>query len=1019
MEKLTRFSVNNPITILMMVFAIVLLGLISLNRLGVDLFPDLNNPKLFVTIQAGERPPEELEKQFTQQIESLAIRQKGVTRVFSISRAGTAQITVEYGWNTDMDEAFLDLQKALSTYNQNSELDELTISQHDPNATPIVTLALSHPQMTNMNDLRQLAENYLRNEIIRLEGIAQVDLLGQEEQQVIIETDRYRLQAHNLTAEQIANRLRESNQNVSGGSIIEMGMEYIIKGMGEFRSLQDIRNLILLRSNPNTHSGTQTVPVYLRDVADVRFENKEPENIVHVNQKRCMALAIYKETRYNTVKAAQELHKALDEIRKSIPGYHLEIIQDQSQFIKSSIDEVKNTALVGIVLAVLVLYIFLRQARVTLVISVAIPISIIATFNLMYFNGLTLNIMTLGGLALGAGMLVDNAIVVMENIYRQLEEGSSLRDAAIQGTAQVGGAITASTLTTIVVFLPIVYLHGAAGELFKDQAWTVAFSLLSSLFVAILVMPMLTLALLKRKSTRAAKSLQIKSYDKALGKLLAQKSIVIFGSVLLVTATLAIIPHMGSEFIPKSNVNTFSIDLKLPEGTTLERTNETVKTIEAMIHNLLGNDIETIYSRVGKATTSLESDQSIKGDNSATIRLILNPRHQQKSMAMIDHLGRLLKDIPNLEAEFIQDQSALQSTLGTEAAPVVVQLYGKDLEILQTWTDSIRLAMQSLPVLYNVQTNFEQGWPQVNVEFDRKRIGLFGLSVSAVGDQVQEQLLGRETGQWDNKGELEDITIQLPRPSLNELNDMIIRQGEQEYRLYELADISLDQAPREIHRDNQNRMGQITAHLSSDSPIDKVVQRIKARLGTLDFPAGFTLEITGEEQKRRQAFDSLKFALILSIILVYMVMAAQFESLIHPFTILLTIPLAGVGAIWIFVLIGMPLNIMAIIGIIMLAGIAVNDSIILVDAINQLRRQGTERRQAVLTAAQRRIRPIIMTSLTTILALLPLTLGFGQGAALRGPMALAVIGGLVTSTLLTLVVIPCVYLVLDRFSKIA
>jgi HAE1 family hydrophobic/amphiphilic exporter-1 len=327
--------------------------------------------------------------------------------------------------------------------------------------------------------------------------------------------------------------------------------------------------------------------------------------------------------------------------------------------------------------------------------------------------------------------------------------------------------------------------------------------------------------------------------------------------------------------------------------------------------------------------------------------------------------------------------------------------------------------MQSLSELYNVQTNFEQGWPQVKVEFDRKRIGLFGLSVSAIGDQVQEQLLGRESGQWDNKGELEDITLQLPRPGLNELNDMIIKQGDQEYRLYELADISLDQAPREIHRDNQNRMGQITAHLRNDIPIDRVVQQISAKLDPIELPAGYSFEITGEEQKRRQAFDSLKFALILSIILVYMVMAAQFESLIHPFTILLTIPLAGVGAIWIFVLLGKPLNIMAIIGIIMLAGIAVNDSIILVDAINQLRRQGMERRQAVLAAAKRRIRPIIMTSLTTILALLPLTLGFGQGAALRGPMALAVIGGLVTSTLLTLVVIPCVYLVLDRFSKIA
>ncbi len=1027
MKKLTQFSVNYPVTILMLVLAVLLLGYISFSKLGIDLFPDLNNPRIFVELKVGERPPEEIEKQFIESIESLAIRQKKVINVSSITRVGSAQITVEYSWNADMDEAFLDLQKTLTSFNQNTEIDELTITQHDPNAAPVMLLGLSHSQIEDMDELRRIAENYLRNELIRLEGIAEVELLGQEQKEVVIETNNYLLEAYNISPSSIATRIRNYNRNASGGSIVEMGRKYIIKGVGEFQSIEDIGNVIVAYEQPQeigttaqTSSAMERVPVYLKDVAKITFQNKDPENIVRINQKRCMALAIYKETKFNTVKASEDLLTALDDLRKALPGYDLTVIQNQGKFITTAIDEVKQSALIGIILAVLILYVFLRRVGVTAIISIAIPISIVATFNLMYFKGLTLNIMTLGGLALGAGMLVDNAIVVMENIFRNLESGMSLKEASVQGTAQVSGAITSSTLTTIIVFLPIVFLHGAAGELFKDQAWTVAFSLLSSLVVAVLVIPMLSNRFLQTTpGNKRYQSIQFSGYGEFLSKVLDRKWLVILASLVAIAVAVLLIPIVGSEFIPKTDSTEFSIDITLPEGTELRRTEATVANIEALIREAGGTDIETIYSKIGPSATITGDQSSIfEDENTAIMKIILKANTAVASDKIINRIAAILDDIPDLETKFVQEQTALQTTLGTETAPIVVEVKGEDLEIIQILADQVKQQLQTMPELFNFESSFDEGRPEVNVVLDRVKAGIYNVSIENISSQLQDQLMGRNAGEWETEGELQDITIKLPYLSVGQLEDITIESGSQKIRLSELADIRMSTAPKEINRNNQVRVGKVTAHINSDKPFDHIVKAIETRVNKIDFPPEYQYQITGEEQLRKEAFQNLKFALILSIILVYMVLASQFESLVHPFTILFTIPLAGVGAIFAFFIFGKALNIMAYIGIIMLAGIAVNDSIIFVDAINQLRREGAPLRAAIIEAGQRRIRPIIMTSLTTILALLPLTLGFGEGAALRSPMALAVIGGLITSTILTLIVIPCVYLVLDQLRKV-
>ncbi|MCW3806227.1 efflux RND transporter permease subunit [Plebeiibacterium marinum] len=1024
MKKLAQFSVSYRVTVAMIILGIVLLGFISFSRLGTDLFPDLNNPRIVVEIESGERPPEEMEKQFVENIEGTVIRQSGVLNVSSTSKVGTAQINVEYAWDQDMDEAFLDLQKALTQYSQNEDIEDLTIYRNDPNASPIMLAAVSNPNISDMDELRKVAQNYIRNALIRIDGIADVRLSGDETKEITIETDPYMLESHSITSSSIVSKIQNYNRNVSGGSIEELGQKYIIKGVSIYKSPEDLGKLVVGTTLQRDEEGHEfEVPLLLKDVAKVSYKNQEPDNIVRLNGKRCIGLSIYKETKFNTVSAIEALNEGFDKVRKGLPGYNITVIKNQGKFIEDAISEVEDSALIGIFFAVVVLFLFLRRLGTTLVVSAAIPISIVATFNLMYFNGLTLNIMTLGGLALGAGMLVDNAIIVVENIFSLLERGKSLKEAAVEGTAKVSGALVASTLTTIVVFLPIVYLHGASGELFKDQAWTVAFSLLSSLFVALLIIPILSTIFLKTQKVSKSEVVKVQGYaypkySRFLDEVLNKRYLVIFIAILLVAASYFSLPFVGSEFMPSAETKEFSIEVTLPSGVGIERTASTMEMMEEMISETLKGHLAHIYTHAGPQTNTQGSDQSVfEGENTGFIKVTLNDSTLYSTSDFIPVLSELFSGIDDMELEFLQDETALQEILGSDAAPIMVEIIGDDLEELDKLSDQVYARLMADEELYNVKSSFEDGVPEVNIMIDRYRAGIFNIDASSIISQLQEFLMGKDAGSIESDGELTDITLKMPDYPLKELENFKIENGTSEYRLSELASISIGNSPKEVIRNNQNRIGRITAHNKGNIPVDKLAQQINASLSEIDFPAGYRYEIKGDEFMRKESFASLSFALILSIVLVYMVMASQFESLIHPFTILLTIPLAGVGAIAAFLILGKSLNIMAYIGLVMLAGIAVNDSIILVDAINQNKQDGMSLKDAIIAAANSRLRPIFMTSLTTILGLLPLTFGFGESAAIRSSMAIAVIGGLITSTLLTLVVIPCVYYVFDFKKK--
>ena len=724
---------------------------------------------------------------------------------------------------------------------------------------------------------------------------------------------------------------------------------------------------------------------------------------------------MFKEVRFNTVKVVENVEKELNRLSKALPGYEFNIVSNQGTFINQSISEVKSSLIIGIILAVFVLFTFLRRIGTTMIVSIAIPISIVATFNLMFFGGLTLNIMTLGGMALGAGMLVDNAIVVIESIFRNQRPGVSVEEAAIQGTYDVATAVTASTMTTIVVFLPIVYMHGASGELFKEMAWTVTFALISSLFVAILVIPMLYCKLAGKIKPHISgnekiegKSISFDWYVNILRNILRRKKAVLSGAISFLIITLFLSFFLESEFMPRPDGNSFEINLKLEEGTTITSTGMTVGNIENILYEIVGDSLCTVYTHIGDNNLA---NSIFDGENSAKIKVLLKDGAPSAEY-IINHINTYLTGIQGMEVVFSQEDNSLTSLFGNESSPIVVEIKGEDMDVLTSLTEDVKSRIERIPSLMNIMSSIEDGAPEVNINIDRVFCGINNITISNIVSQISQSLDGATAGQMEYEGEMRDILIKTPKVNLSELENAQIVSSNKTYRLSDLATFDISRAPREIIRKNQIRVGKITSDFTKGSSLEAEAKSVAEVMAEVQFPSGYSYSISGEEEMRKESMGGLMFALVLSVILVYMVLASQFESLLHPFTILLTIPLAVSGAILMFIATATTVNIMGVIGIVMLVGIAVNNSIILVDRINQLKENMTLE-DAIVEAGRQRIRPILMTTLTTILALLPMAIGFGEGAELRAPMAIAVIGGLLTSTFISLVVIPSLYYVFE------
>jgi len=1055
MRRLIEIATERRVTIVMLMVAIGLFGLVSLSRLSMNLLPDISYPTLTVRTELTGAAPAEVENLVTKPIEEAVGVIRNVRLVRSVSRSGQSDVTLEFLWGTDMDVAGVEVREKLDLLLLPLEASRPLLLRFDPASEPIIRLGLLYSASaaapaedaeTRLKALRRLAEERIKNDLEAEEGTAAVKVSGGLEDEIQIQVDQQKLSQLGIGIEQVAERIRAENVNLSGGRLEEGDQRFLVRTLNEFRSVDAFRDAIV--------AYVANRPIYLRDVATVERGFKEREAITRVKGRESVELAVYKEGDANTVQVANRLEERLESVRKSLPAdMELVKIYDQSRFISSAVDNVRSAAILGGIIAIIVLYGFLRDARATTIVGIAIPVSVIGTFLLMYTNGVSLNIMSLGGIALAVGMLVDNSIVVLENIVRRKEQGDDIAAAAKNGTAEVAGAVVASTLTTIAVFFPMVFISGIAGQLFRDQALTVTFALVFSLIVALTVIPMLaalgagdryqaeddaapagrfTRAVARVVRVIAAVFLAIRwlfwallwlptqflqrfyaataaAYPVLLRWSLQNRLTVVVSAALLFAASMALVPRLGTELIPQLSQGEFNVDLRLPPGSPLT---ETDRAIQAAQRATTGIDAITLDYSVAGTGNRLDANPVDAGDNTGTLSVALAadaPRGDES--AAMEAMRRELSRIPGVQYEF--SRPALMSF----ASPLQIEISGYDLDGLALVSQAVARQLSADDRFADVRTTIEKGNPEIQIVFDQERAAKLGLAVRDIADRVVASVRGELATRYtwrDRKIDVLVRSVDTRRSSIDEIRQLVVNpESDKPVTLQAVADVRIAQGPAEIRRVAQERVAIITANVAFGD-LGAAAAAATAIIDSVPMPAGISAMVSGQSEEMEESFRSMKFALALAIFLVYLVMASQFESLIHPFVILFTIPLALTGAVVALFITGTTINIVAFIGVIMLAGIVVNNAIVLVDLINQLRAQGMERSAAIMEAGSARLRPILMTSLTTALGLLPMALGFGEGAEVRTPMAITVIGGLLVSTALTLLVIPVVYSLLDR-----
>lgn len=1054
--RLIDVATERRVTILMFTIAILLFGVVSLTRLKVNLLPELSYPTLTIRTELTGAAPFEVENLISKPVEEAVGVVKNVRQVRSVSRTSQSDVILEFIWGTDMDLASVDVREKLDILELPLEAGRSVILRFDPSNEPIMRLGLVETTPPGQQDseaqlkrLRRYAEDRLKTSLEAVEGVAAVKVSGGLEDEIQILVDQQKLAQLRLSVEDVANRIRAENVNLAGGRLEQGLQRFLVRTLNEYTSVEQIADTII-----STGDGR---PIFLRDIATVSRGYKEREAITRVDGRESIELALYKEGDANTVLVANRVTQTLERVRKELAeGQELRTIYDQSTFIGQAIDQVRNAALVGGLLAVLVLYLFLRDIRPTIIIGVAIPVSIVGTFLMMYASDITLNIMSLGGIALAVGLLVDNAIVVLENISRHREQGKSIVAAARDGASEVAAAVTASTLTTVAVFFPMVFVTGVAGQLFKDQALTVTFALLFSLLVALTLIPMLATlgaghrfvdaddAAIPNRFTRAvswiyqsigtllgfiSRSMRIilkplvlvvnrglygslaRIYPRVLEWSLHHRMTVIALAALAFAATMSLIPRLGTELIPQLAQGEFSVALRLAPGSPLAETDRVVRAAERAA-SASGN-VGMTYSVSGTGNR-LDADPIDAGEHTGTLNVVLNSGSDRAAEeATISSMRAELSRLPGVDFDF------RRPSLFSFDSPLEVEISGFDLERLNLVSEELVAKMQGSARFADVRSSIEAGNPEIQISFDQERAAKLGLAVRDIADSVVGNVRGNVATRYSWRDRKIDVlvrSVDTRAASVAEIRRLIVNPGsERPVTLDAVADITVALGPAEIRRLDQSRVALVSANLAYGD-LGAAVSELESLIQAIPRQNGVSVMVSGQNDEMQRSITSMQFTLVLAIFLVYLVMASQFESLVHPLVILFTVPLALIGAVLALYVTGSTINVVAFIGIIMLAGIVVNNAIVLVDLINQLRRAGVAKTEAIIEAGSVRLRPILMTTLTTILGLLPMAIGFGEGAEVRTPMAIAVIGGLLVATLLTLVVIPVVYHLLDRKS---
>jgi HAE1 family hydrophobic/amphiphilic exporter-1 len=1121
------FLVDRPVAILMVFLATVVFGFFSFLRLPVSLMPELSYPTLTVRTEYPGAAPEEVENDVSRPIEEALGVVGGLRRISSVSRAGVSDVVLEFSWGVEMTEAIQDTLEKLDLVFLPDEAERPLILRFDPTLDPVLELSLSGEGVQfegeeGLRRLRRLAELQVKRALEPVKGVAAVRVRGGLEEEIHVLIDADRLRHTGLSTDDVIRRLAEENINVAGGTLREGRTEYMVRTLNEFDNLEQIGDTIVAFTG-----GRQ---VRIRDLGEVVWANAERQITTRTDGLESVQIEVFKEADANIVALAERVKERVGELdrealdapqqargeRRAGPGGRgrqgrversladelylsegaiLTLVADRSVFIQDSIDEVRNAAVFGGILAVLVLFLFLRNVRSTAIIAISIPISILVTFAPLNLFGVSLNIMSLGGLALGIGMLVDSSIVVLESIFRCKEEGDDTATAAVRGVSEVRMAVLASTLTSIAVFAPMVFVEGVAGQAFGDLGLAVVISLLAALVVALVFIPMLASrtgfslggatgslsVLVPLRSFRALKpklaeldtwwkkpaaayfvvrtligtvfelvgSLLLlvlmlaamlvmrilkpvfdrivrlllavtayttqplldvlnRVYARSIRWALRQPGVVAVIAGATLAATVAVALSLSSELLPEVHQGEFTVEVALPVGTPLEQTEEILAPVESAIMAERSH-IEALIVTFGfDPATSQRSDE---GEHSARFKLILDSSDPRVEAEVLARIRSRLKEIPDLESRMVRP------VLFSFRTPVEVEIHGDNLLDLRRMSERVATVMDAMPELADVETSQRAGAPEVQIEYDREQLARYGLNIETVAARVRDAVKGAEASLYNLGDRRIPIIVRFQEADRREVTDvgdfLVNPGGERPISLNAVADVTLAEGPSEVRRIDGRRVAVLSSNLGEGSLGASVAALESALESEIEWPGEMTFFISGQNQEWERSRSSLLLALSLSIFLVYVIMAAQFESLVQPLIIMLTIPLAFFGTVLALKALSISLSVVVFLGMIMLAGIVVNNAIVLVDYINRLKRRGMDRVEAVVTAGSVRLRPILMTTATTVLGLLPMALGLGDGAEIRTPMAIAVISGLIASTALTLLIIPALYAVVD------
>ncbi|HRD01071.1 MAG TPA: efflux RND transporter permease subunit [Candidatus Saccharicenans sp.] len=1020
--SLSEFSIKRPVFVSMLILVVLVLGFIALSRLPVDLMPDITYPTLNVSTSYPNTAPEEMEQIITRPIEEALSSVPGVEEIFSVSSQGGSTVRVMFKWGTNIDEAANEIRERIDRIIGRfpEEVQRPTLRKFDPAQSPILTIGI----LTELDPLqvRRIIDEQISYRLERVPGVASVDVWGGLEREIQVNIFPDKVKALGLPLDLIISKIRQENVDIPAGTIEKGNYEITVRIPGVYTNIDQIKETIVAVRDGGV--------IRIKDIANVEDTNRRVTRIARVDNLPSISLSIYKQSGENTVNVVDGVYKELEYVKQDYPQFRFIVLRDNAKYVRDAINNVGTSALYGGLLAVLVLLFFLVNLRSTLVIALSIPISIIATFTLMYFGGFTLNVMSLGGLALGIGMMVDNSIVVLENIFRMREEGVPLQKAAVDGATEVTSAIIASTVTTVIVFLPMLFVEGASGIMFKQLAYVVAFSLACSLIVALTLVPMLASKILKGDNIgnhNPEKKLAVKSkkifsdmengYKKLLDYCLHHrvKVLLITGALLLVSVIL--FRFIGQEYMPQTDEGEVRITVEMEVGTRLSVMDQKLREVVNMAKQLVP-EIESIEERAGSGGWRGGANRG-----NITLKLVPKAKRNRSSMDIAADLSRQLSNVPGaiIRTRATGGQMMMGMRGGGGQERLQIEIRGYDLEIGQSLAQEVKRVVEKIKGVTDVSISRVEGTPEDRLVIDRQKASEMKLSVNQIGTFISTILSGSQASQFREAGREYRILVKVKdseRLDVNDLLDLTITNSDgEQVSLRNVIEVQSGRGPQQIERRDRERIINVSGEIA-DRDLGSVIRDAQRAIKTIPRPANFAIGFTGDYEEQQKANRELMISIILALFMVYMVMAMLYESLRDPLIVMFSVPLTVIGVAFILLLTGTSINVQAYIGMIMLGGIVVNNAILLVDYTNLLRRRdGFELMEAIKEAGRRRLRPILMTALTTILGMLPLALGIGEGSEVQTPLARVVIGGLTSSTFITLVVIPVVYSLFEQIRE--